>query len=175
MKIKKVIPGLLLSLLLFSCARTSFIIPEFDTPLEQYIFAKNLKEEAVLKLLKKREAKKREKATLLAYKEVVRKFPDDLKITPLAKVDIADIYYKNKKYKTSVKLYERLLDSYPDQDGIVCKALYGAARAHDKLKNYKKAMEYYKTCSKLFENDKRPYIAVFGRQARQNYSKIRIK
>ena len=158
-----------------ACARNSIVVPEFKTATEQYIFAKNLRDSTLLGEIKGKKLSKRNKAIVLAYKTVIERFPDDLRVTPLAWVDLADIHYRMKHYRKAARLYKEVLQKYPDQDDVVCKALYGAGRAYDHLKEYEKALSYYKQCYERFENDSRSILAIMGKQARLRYSRIRIK
>ena len=111
----------------------------------------------------------------MAFERVIERYPDDLRVTPLAWMDLGDMYLHNKDYKEAVKNYETVLQKYPDQDDAVCKSLYGMGRAYDGLKDYEKALDYYKQCFERFENDKNQLLAMLGRQARQSYGRIRIK
>ncbi len=160
---------------LASCRKEPIIIPEFKTATEQYIFAKNFRDTTFFEYRKGEKPKKRNEAILLAYKSVIARFPDDVRVTPLAWVDLADIHYRMKRYRKAAELYEEALRKYPDQEDIVCKALYGAGCAHDHLKDYEKALSFYKQCFERFGNDERPYLAILGRQAKLKYSRIRIR
>ena len=176
MKHGKLLPVIIMILSGFSsCSKAPIIVPEFNTPTEQYIFAKNLKDAIVFEGLTKKEMKDHNKALVLAYRSVIDHFPDDLRVTPLAWVDLADTYFRLGDYHKAVELYETSINKYPDQEDIYCKALFGGARSHDRIKNYETALSLYKECFERFENDKRPHLSVLGQQARINYSKIRIR
>ena len=110
-----------------------------------------------------------------SYKAVIERFPDDLRVTPLAWVELADIHYRTKDYKKALELYEVIIHKYPEQEDVVCRALFGLAISNDKLKNYKQALSYYKQCSDRFENHTNPYLAIIGQQARINFNRIRIE
>jgi len=160
---------------LAACHHQPIIIPDFNTPTEQYIFAKNLKDQSLLESPQKEKKVERTEVLILAYNKVTERFPEDLRVTPLAWSEVADIYFRKGDYKESLRLYEIVLKKYPDQDDVVCKSLFGAARCQDHLKNYEKALSYYKQCFERFENDKRPPLAFLGKQARQFYSRVRVR
>jgi tetratricopeptide (TPR) repeat protein len=166
---------LILILALSGCAKTPIMVPEFNTAAEQYVFAKSLKDQTVLVNPKGRERKIRNDSILLAYKSVIDRFPEDQKVTPLAWVELGDTYFRLNDLDKAIIYYETSLQKYSHQEDIVCKSLFGAARTHDRLKNYEQAIDYYKKCYQRFENDKRPFLAVIGQQARINYSRIRVK
>lgn len=175
MKIFKLYLFLGCVLILTGCSRTPIIVPEFNTATEQYIFAKNLKDQTVLVNPKGKERKIRDDSIILAYQSVIDRFPEDQKVTPLAWVELGDTYFRLSNIDEAIVYYETCLEKYPHQDDIYCKALFGAARTHDRLKNFEKAIDYYKKCYQRFENDKRPFLAVIGQQARINFSRIRVK
>lgn len=151
------------------------MVPEFNTGTEQYVFAKNLKDQSVLINPKGKQHKIREESIILAYQSVIDRFPEDQRVTPLAWVELGDTYFRLNDIDEAIVYYETALQKYSHQDDIVCKTLYGAARAHDRLKNYEQAIDYYKKCFQRYENDKRPFLATIGQQARINYSRIRVK
>ena len=175
-------PGLLLPLFLvwggfgmISCHREPIIIPDFNTATEQYIFAKNLKDTSYLEQRKNEKKETRQEAVIMAYQRVIARFPDDLRVTPIAWVDLGDLYLWVKDYQEALQVYETAMQKYPDQDDVICKSLFGAARAADGMKQYELALSYYKQCYERFENDKRPHLALIGKQARLYYSRIRIR
>ncbi|HPB31777.1 MAG TPA: tetratricopeptide repeat protein [Candidatus Sumerlaeota bacterium] len=172
--------NILISFMLAICALTAgchskaaILIPDFETAAEQYMFAKNMRERSFFHAEKKDE--RRDKAIVMAYDKILERFPDDMKITPLAYVELGDIHYRRKDYKKAIAIYEKSILKYSTQDEIVCKALFGAASAYDHQKDFEKAMNYYKMCYERFESDQRAFLAVIGAQARINYSKIRIR
>jgi len=167
--------AILCSACLTACHRQPIIIPDFNTSTEQYIFAKNLKDQSLMESPKQRKKEEHLEALILAYNKVIERFPEDLRVTPLAWTEVADIYFRKEDYKESLRLYETVLRKYPDQDDVVCKSLFGSARCYDHLKDYEKALSYYKQCYERFENDKRPPLAFLGKQARQFYSRVRIR
>ena len=160
---------------LSSCTNKPIIIPEFTTATEQYIFAKSLRDKVLLEQPKGEDKNTRNQALIMAYENVINRFPDDKRVTPLAWTDLGDTYLRLGQYKDALSHYDTARQKYPDQDDIVCKALFGAARSHDKLKNFDQAIANYKECYTRYENDSRPYLAIIGQQARVNYSRIRIK
>ncbi len=160
---------------LCACHREPIIIPDYPSATEQYLFAKKQKETAFLAPSRDTKRKEQITAAIMAFERVIERYPDDLRVTPLAWMDLGDMYLHNKDYKEAVKNYETVLQKYPDQDDAVCKSLYGMGRAYDGLKDYEKALDYYKQCFERFENDKNQLLAMLGRQARQSYGRIRIK
>lgn len=162
-------------LILFGCMRNPILVPEFNTATEQYIFAKNLKDQTMLVNPKGKERKIREDSIILAYQSVIDRFPEDQRVTPLAWIELGDIYFRQNEIDEAIVYYETAFQKYPHQDDIVCKALFGSARAYDRIKDYEKAIDYYKKCFQRFENDKRTFLATIGQQARINYSRIRVK
>jgi len=166
---------LVLGCVLFSCTKTPILVPEFTTSTEQYIFAKSLKDKILLEQPTGKGKKTNNEALIMAYENVINRFPDDKRVTPLAWVDLADNYFRLGEYEKALTHYDTAKQKYPDQDDILCKALFGAARSHDKLKNFEQAIANYKECYVRYENDSRPYLAIIGQQARINYSRIRIK
>jgi tetratricopeptide (TPR) repeat protein len=161
---------------LSSCTKTPpIIIPEFPTPMEQYYFAKGLNDNMLLEQPVGKDKKTRNEALILAHENVITRFPDDKRVTPLAWLDLGDAYFRQGKYEKSLFYYDTAKEKYPDQDEILCKSLFGSARCHDKLKHFDQAIANYKECYVRYENDKRSPLALIGQQARLNYSRIRIK
>ncbi|MBN1902323.1 tetratricopeptide repeat protein [Candidatus Sumerlaeota bacterium] len=175
MKIYRSCLFLILAMILYGCTKPPIIVPEFNTATEQYVFAKNLEDQTILVNPKGKERKIREESILMAYQSVIDRFPEDQKVTPLAWVELGDAFFARNDMDRSIFYYETALQKYPHQDDIVCKSLFGSARAYDRLKEYDKAIDYYKRCFQRFENDKRPFLATVGQQARINYSRIRVK
>jgi tetratricopeptide (TPR) repeat protein len=164
-----------IALILSGCTKTPILVPEFNTATEQYIFAKNLKDQTMLVNPKGKQRKIRDESIILAYQSVIDRFPEDQRVTPLAWVELGDTYFHQNDLDEAIVYYETCLEKYPHQDDVYCKALFGAARTYDRLKDYEKAIDYYKICYQRFENDKRPFLAVIGQQARINYSHIRVR
>ena len=158
-----------------SCSKNPIIIPEFNTATEQFLFAKNLKDKGIYEQPKGKDRKIHDRAVTQAYQNVIDRFPDDKKVTPLAWIELGDIYFKLKDYDKTLFYYETAKHQYPNQDDIQCRALFGTARTHDRLKNFEEAISLYRQCFMRFENDSRPYLAIIGQQARINYSRIRVQ
>jgi tetratricopeptide (TPR) repeat protein len=166
---------LLVLCLLFSCTKSPILIPEFATATEQYIFAKSLKDKVLMEQPMGTDKKTHNQAMIMAYENVINRYPDDKRVTPLAWIDLGDAYFRLGEYEKALTHYDTAKQKYPEQDDILCKSLFGAARSHDKLKNFEQAIANYKECFVRYENDSRPYLAIIGQQSRVNYSRIRIK
>jgi len=160
---------------LFSCSKNPIIIPEFETSTEQYMYARSIQERMLIDMPRGSEKRRYNRVLVKAYQNVTDRFPEDLKVTPLALVNIADVKFREGSYNEAGEIYETALKRYPDQDDIQCKALLGAARSYDRLEEYQKALDYYRQCYERFENDKRPPLSIMGREARYYYSMIRFK
>lgn len=160
---------------LCACHREPIIIPDYPSATEQYLFAKKQKETAFLSPSRETKRADQIKSAILAFERVTERYPDDLRVTPMAWMDLGDMHLHNKDYREAIRHYEIVLQKYPDQDEVVCKSLFGLGRSHDGLKNFEKALDYYKQCFERFENDKRTPLAMIGRQAKQSYGRIRVK
>lgn len=160
---------------LSSCARNPIIIPEYENATEQFIFAKGLKDNTIILQQSDLDEETRKRALKDAFRSVIERFPDDRRVTPLAWVELAELHYRQEEFKEALEIYNTVLENYPDQDDVVCQSLYGLGRCHDQLGNYKKALSFYKECYKRFENDPRPHLNIIAKQAKYNYSRIRVK
>lgn len=174
MKIIRFFPFLLILVFLVGCGGAKPVIPEYDDALDQYLFAKRLREQMFIQKIEEKNKEARDDAVIMAFENVMQRFPADEKVTPLAMIDLADIYMSQKKYRKAIDLYEKALMKYPDQDDIVCKSFYGAARGYDEIENYERALSYYKQCYEKFENHPMPHIAALASKAKFYYNRIRM-
>ncbi len=160
-------------ILLFSCVKQIFI-PEFNTPKEQYEFAKSEKDGSLIIVDKKKRIEKYDNI-ILAFKKVIEKFPDDKDYTPLAYISIGDCYRLIDQFQKAADNYEKAFELYGDMEEIKPFALYGAAVSYDHLKDFEKAQHYFKIILDNYENTEKRELRDLVKKARDTYSKIKVK
>jgi tetratricopeptide (TPR) repeat protein len=156
------------------CFGEKVIIPVYDKPVDQFVFAKRIKDRAYLIADKKRREKEFKNA-ILGYKKVLELFPEDEQFAPLAMISLADCYAEVGSLKKAIKTYEQTLKKYPEQSDIQASALFGAGMAYDRLGSHEKAQFYFKECMERFASDERPLIKDLVARSKLQYGRIKEK
>jgi tetratricopeptide (TPR) repeat protein len=156
------------------CFGQKIIVPAYDTALEQYAFAKKVRDRGYL-ITDDERRHKQFKHAIIAYDKVLTLFPDDQQFTPLAIISKAECHYAIGNYKKSAELYEKALELFPDQSDIQASALYGAADAYDQLGDHENAQFFYKECIERFKDDERPLIKAIVEGCELQYGIIKEK
>jgi tetratricopeptide (TPR) repeat protein len=157
---------------ILGCYGEKVIIPVYDTAMDQFVFAKRIKDHAYL-VADKSKRKTEFKHAILAYQKVLELFPDDEKFAPLALASMADSYFEIEQFGKAAKTYERVLKKYPDQNDIQASALYGAGVVYDRMGKHAKAQSYFKDCIERFANNNNPFIKDLVERSKIQYGTIK--
>ena len=156
----------------FGCTKQKFVIPTYDTAEEQYFYAmkmkintvKGLDEEARTRQLRRFEA---------AFGKIIDTFPDDMKYTPAAYINLGDAYLEYDQPAKALKIFQTAIDKYPGQEDIQLFGHYGMGVAYDKTGKYSEAKKEYKYCIDKFGDDPRSSVKNIIEKAQFRYSRIR--
>lgn len=131
-------------------------VPLCQNAKEQYTFAKKLHlselpESQLLMYIKPEHREAKINKAIYAYSKVIEYFPKDTVYTPLASVDIANLYTMKKEYKTAVKIYNEALDKYSKNDFVYAASLYGLGKCYHRMEKYPKSIECFNKCIEEFD------------------------
>ena len=187
--------GLILLLaiaMLQSCSlfkKEAYIIPEENTPREQFAVARDTETRAKGSFDKSVRREEYNKA-IAAYGAVISRFPSDLEYTPAAWLARAELYYQfgtddSKHYANAIDGFRTAADKYSAQDDIRAASLWGLGRTYDQLardekssarksfENQTKAQMAYKAVIDEFNGHESPAIRQLVSQARLRYRIVR--
>ena len=105
------------------------LVPELPTAQDQYLFAYQQKEDLKHRLIEKSEMDEEYRKIIYAYQQVIDRFPDDERFTPLAWLSQAELYDRMDEDKEAVEHYDVVLERYQDDDVLQAAALLGEGRA----------------------------------------------
>jgi len=183
---------ILAMLLLQSCSlfkKQSFIIPEENTPREQFAVARDTEQRAKGSFDKSVRREEYNKA-IAAYGAVISRFPSDLEYTPAAWLQRAELHYQfgsdnAKHYVDAIDGFRTAADKYSNQDDIRVASLWGLGRTYDQLarvpdsssrksyENQTKAQMAYKALIEEYTGHESPAIRALVAQARLRYRIVR--
>jgi hypothetical protein len=166
-----------------------FIIPEENTPREQFAVARDTEARAKGSFDKDVRRDEYNKA-IAAYGAVISRFPSDLEFTPAAWLQRAELYYQfgsddPKHYAKAIEGFRIAADKYSNQDDIRVASLWGLGRTYDMLardpdsssrkahENQTNAQMAYKAVIEEFNGHESQAIRALVEQARLRYRIVR--
>jgi hypothetical protein len=150
-----------------------YIIPDMPTAQEQFNLAEvqYQKSRGYLPEDLRRQSENEARA---AYDAVLKRFPEDMDYTPLAKLRLAFLDKFQGRARKSLRQFETLAESYPDNDVVYLNSVFQSAAIYDDLKDYAKAQANYRLASSpRFLNNKDPEIQRLARYADVQARRIR--
>lgn len=180
---------LFLSLLAsIGCARSTpeVFVPIQETAELQYAYAVNYrsKHDLALRDMKEMERLLRTReAVRQTFGKVIEYFPEDKSVTPLAKLELADMVAKmdqpklkpsKRELKRAIKEFQHLREEYPDFEYIQAKAAYDEALCWKALGDFEQAQKLFKDVADHYEHNKDRFIRGLSGMARYHYQQTYI-
>ena len=149
-----------------------YLIPDKETAAQQYL--KAVEERSQRQRLITKDLDRKFAPVIAAFRKVVDRFPDDETYTPLALIDIGDVYRKGlRKPGKAMKYYERVFENYPNSDFLQARSMIAMARCRLQMGANAKAQGQFKEIVDVFEGHPDPQIAQIVAEAKQQYDVIR--
>lgn len=166
--------GILLSA--FSgCARNrKLLIPDLPTAEDQFMFALDRRTQLKRKSIERKDLKKEFTAVIKAYDQVVKRFPDDTRHTPMARLAIGTLYLNIDEPKTALEQFETVLGQFPDDAELQAVALTGKAEALIMMSRYDEARLTLLKCIETYENEQSDSIKSNVVRCRRHLSRIQF-
>ncbi len=168
--------------------KRSFIIPEENTPGEQFAVARTQEKRARGTLVRSSRVEEFDKA-VAAYDAVITRFPSDQQYVPAAWIAKSELWYQlgsedSKYFPRALKGFRTAADRFADQADIRAAALWGLGRTYDQLAreagdsksgraSQQNAQAAYKAIIDEFSNHEDPAIRSLAAQAKLRYRIVR--
>ncbi len=149
-----------------------YIIPDKETPKEQYAFAYDSSRTA-FKGFDKETRIRRANEIAAAFKKVIEKYPEDTEYTPAAYINLGDTYLEIDNYSKAIKYFKKAVEKYPGQEDIQIFGHYGLGVCYDQIGKYEEAKKEYKYCIDKFGDDPRDTFQKIVKKAQFRYDRIR--
>jgi len=147
-------------------------VPEHETAREQYWFAYTKHQETLIPPSDPKSRERRLKQILAGYQKVVDLFPDDRDYTPLAKLQIGELYRSYKLLPEALKMSESIIADYGDIEFIDAKARYDRGRALEELGRAAEAQQAYKDCMDRHKDSKDKDVLMVVGWCRRLYERV---
>lgn len=149
------------------------LIPEEDTPRDQFLVAEQQAREA-RGIFDERVRRDELRKAIAAYQAVEDRFPNDERYTPASSVLIAEIYRDIEDHERARRQFEHVLQRYPNDRDVHISALLGLGETLDALGRPIEAQRYYKMLMDQYGTSTDPRIRQIVEQARIRYRQIRL-
>lgn len=156
----------------FGQRKPSIVIPEMDSPQEQFTVAREQERRARGTFERKNRTEEFEKS-IAAYASVEKRFPKDLEYTPLAIVQTGELQFELEEYDRALRNFERAASAYPGQDDIRAAGLWGQGRCYEKLDRKDLAQQCYKLIVDEFGSSTDARLRALVSEARTRYRMVR--
>jgi len=154
-----------------------FVVPTFDTAMEQYAFAERNRRQMVRSMDKDRRAEQDARVKVL-YQTVADRFPDDKEYTPQAKFVAAALLSGSQDQEDKFEAYNRLQEiirDYGDNDRVLARALLQRGRVCDSLQRYEEALDSYREVFDRYKDSLVPELKEIAAQARKLFNQVRTR
>lgn len=180
---------LVASMLLAGCSRGSdpkVYVPIQETAQLQYAYAVNYrsKNELILRDQKDMERLERTReAVRQTFEKVVEYFPNDREVTPLARLDLADMQAKldqpkwkatKRELKRAIETFQGLRAEYPEFEFVQVKASYDEAMCWKSLGEFEKAQSMFRDVAENYRNNKDQFIRSLAGLAQYHYQQTYV-
>lgn len=150
------------------------VIPDLNTPLEQYTYATRY-ESVVVGIINPDVSKRgpQMNKVVQVHSRVVRNFPNDHEFTPLSKLTIADCSAKLGKYNEAIPSWQRVMSEYPDNSLVQARAKFAMARSYEQMGDFAKAKEIDREIVEQFASSTNARVRQYAAQSQQSYMRTR--
>ncbi len=157
------------------------VIPLQETAELQYGYCRRFMQESALVLLNWEDPERllrRRDVLRQCYAGVVEHFPEDRDVTPVARVQLADmmagldmneIRPKKRDIRSAIGILREIRADYPEYDFIQAKTRYDESLCWRRLKEYEKAQKLFKDIDEMFGEHEDRVIRSIAAQARVLY------
>lgn len=172
--------------LVAGCAREpNIFVPLQSTASRQYSYARDYRTRHQLELRDAHDPRRRKDAqriVQLTFEKVVEYFPDDREVTPLARLELADmragfegyaVAPTMRDYRAASEEFARLRADYPEYEWIQAKAGYDEARCRVKLGEFDRSQELYNYVWENYQTNVNPMIKTVAAQAYRLSQQVR--
>lgn len=150
------------------------VIPDFPTAAEQFQFAMLYKSNQMT-APDVRRRRKQSGNRITCFGRVVERFPDDTKVTPLAKLEIADLRRGIGQYDAAEALYRDVIAKNGADDYFHVRALYSIARGFSQKFMHQKAKDIFREVFEKFPDNRNPMVAEIVDKARSYYLEVKVE
>lgn len=162
-------------------------VPVQKSAEEQFAYAVRERDRNFLVLRNREASAKRLEArhtVRRSFEMVIENFPEDRKVTPLARLEVADMTagidagadtVSPRQLRDAISQFEGIRNDYPENDFVQAKTIYDEALCRKLLKEYDKAQALFKEVSEEFaaskDKDIRDLVRLSNYQYQQTYVK----
>lgn len=179
---------LLLSGLIAGCQhKTEVFVPLQKTAVEQFQYAINYRDRHAL-TLRNKSRPEQQKATREAvrqiFEKVVEYFPDDRQVTPLAKLELADMEAgldlselpaTDREIRRATDKFIRIREDYPELEFVQAKAALDEGRCRLRLKEYEEAQALFNEITTAWADSEDQDIQLIVAYARTFYERAYVR
>lgn len=162
-------------------------VPQQETAIDQFKYAVNYKNryELILRGPDRNEKFFQSRAAVReVFAKVVELFPEDRMVTPLAKLELADmkagldvtrIEPSRPELLEAAQMLRQLQEEYPDYPYVQGKALFDEGRVWLKLEDYPKAQEAFRRVIEDYKAHEDERLQMIARMANMQYQRTYVK
>lgn len=147
---------------------TKLVIPDFDSPREQYAYAASI-QRAMLPSLDKERRRIQLDRIIQSYSKVVENFPDDKTYTPVAFVTIAESYAELDEQGRAQSMFREAMTRWSDNDYIVARCMLDIAMSLDRQRRYSESQKLYREILERFKDSRKPGVGEIVARAQARY------
>ncbi|MBI1784402.1 hypothetical protein HYR69_04590 [Candidatus Sumerlaeota bacterium] len=162
-------------------------VPIQKTAREQFMYAAEYRDKHNL-ILRNKERPERQARTRESIKRtfqvVVEQFPEDREVTPMARLELADmlagmdparITPKERDLRRAIAEFQKIQDDYPEIESIQAKARLDEGLCWVKLKDYEKAQNLFRDIEDAHRESKDPDVQKLVKIAHDLYQNTYVK
>lgn len=185
---RSLLPALLLAISLGACGRAPQVfVPTQATAQAQYAYALNYRSQHELILRNKSQKERWERtraAVWEAFSKVAELYPEDRTVTPLAKLELADmkagldfsgVEPSKEDLNWAIARLQELQRDYPELDFIQAKARYDEGLCWKNMERYDRSQVLFKEVIDSYATHKDPLIQAIVERANVFYQRTYVK
>ncbi|MCX7045122.1 MAG: tetratricopeptide repeat protein [Candidatus Sumerlaeota bacterium] len=162
-----------LSLLASACRPgQSILVPKQANAYNQYRFAYEYRNRAMQFLVPPDKRPEMYERIVKTYEAVIEFYPEDTDVTPLAYVDLGDIYAEQRKFSDAFSYFEMAQKKYATNDKIQAYSRLRRGELYEITGKKVKARDLYKECYEMYQGHPDKAVKEISDRAYKLYNKV---
>lgn len=176
-QVKKLITAILAVGLLSACqllpkGGNRIFVPELSSARDQFVLAQQKEKDLIMADKASDRYHQQMREVVEAYEMVLRNFPEDLVLTPWAKVRLSQLYKDQGHEKKALRMVESVMKDYGDQPAVDAKARYMKGRILESMGKNLQAQETYKACRDRYKTSENSDAKKIAGDCDRLYSRV---
>ena len=148
----------------------AFLIPPKNSAYEQYVFA--YQERAKMYIVPPKQKPAMRERIIKCYEEVLTRFPKDTEVTPLAYLDLGDLFATEQDFGNAFKYFEKAQKNYATNDKVQAYSRMRRGELYEIKKEKVKARDLYKECYELYRDHPDKAVKEISDRAYKLFNKV---